>query len=96
MAQTDAGRPHFELARDSLQAPEPDYISHLRRRGYQRWLLFRQAVNLHYFIEKRWFFIAIILGAILLVLPTPEGLTREGHIVLVMSVVATILFITEP
>ncbi len=96
MAQTDAGRPHFELARDSLQAPEPDYISHLRRRGYQRWLLFRQAVNLHYFIEKRWFFIAIILGAILLMLPTPEGLTREGHIVLVMSVVATILFITEP
>ncbi|HFB98252.1 MAG TPA: anion transporter, partial [Bryobacterales bacterium] len=38
----------------------------------------------------------MILGAILMMLPTPEGLTREGHIVLVMSVVATILFITEP
>ncbi len=88
--------PHFVLARDSLQAPEPDYMAHLRRRGYQRWLLFRQAIDLHYFIEKRWFFIAVILGAVLLMAPTPAGLSPEGHIVLVMSLVATILFITEP
>ncbi len=86
----------FSLARDSLQAPEVDYLVHLRRRGYQRWLLLRQSVNLHYFIEKRWFFIAIIIGAVLLAMPTPEGLTRAGHIVLVISLVATILFITEP
>ncbi len=98
MAESDAAakKSRFSLARDSLQAPEVDYLVHLRRRGYQRLLLFREAVNLHYFIEKRWFFIAVILGAILLAMPTPEGLTREGHIVLVMSVVATILFITEP
>ena len=86
----------FSLARDSLQAPEVDYLMHLRRRGYQRWVMFRQAINLNYFIEKRWFFIAVILGAALLLAPTPEGLSREGHIVLVMSVVATILFVTEP
>ncbi len=97
MAQsTTVDRPHFDLARDSLQAPEPDPLAHLRRKGYQRWLLFRQAISLHYFIEKRWFFIAILLGGILLWLPTPEGLTREGQIVLVMSLVATLLFITEP
>ncbi len=96
MTQQKAARPHFDLARDSLQAREPDTLLYLRRRGYQRWLLFRDSINLHYFIEKRWFFIAVILGAILLMLPSPEGLSREGHIVLVMSVVATILFITEP
>ncbi len=96
MTQDKAARPHFDLARDSLQAREPDTLLYLRRRGYQRWILFRDSINLHYFIEKRWFFIAVILGAILFMLPSPEGLSREGHIVLVMSVVATILFITEP
>ncbi len=96
MGQAKARKPRFVLARDSLQAREVDVLEHLRRRGYQRWLLFKRAISLHYFIEKRWFIIAVILGAILLMLPTPEGLTREGHIVLVMSLVATILFITEP
>ena len=97
MAQTTATeQPRFDLARDSLQAPAPDVLAHIRRRGYQRLLLLRRTVNIHYFIGKRWFFIAILLGALLLWLPTPEGLTREGQIVLVMSVVATLLFITEP
>ena len=94
--ENTASRPHFDLARDSLQAPAPDLLYHLRQRGYQRWLLFRRNINLQYFIEKRWLFIAFILGAILILLPTPEGLTREGQIVLTMSLVATILFITEP
>lgn len=49
-----------------------------------------------YLLARRWLFIAAVIGAILLHLPTPAGLTHEGHIVLVMSVVATILFITEP
>ncbi len=57
----------------------------LRNRG-----LFR------YFWEKRWFFIAMVVGIGLLSMPTPDGLTREGLIVLTMSVIATILFITEP
>lgn len=53
-------------------------------------------LGLMYFWQKRWFFIAMIVGAIMLNLPTPEGLTRDGMIVLTMSVVATILFVTEP
>ncbi|MBF0186479.1 MAG: DASS family sodium-coupled anion symporter [Magnetococcales bacterium] len=46
--------------------------------------------------EKKWFFIALIVGAIILTLPLPEGLSEEGMIVLAMTVVATILFVTEP
>ena len=46
--------------------------------------------------ERRWFFIAMALGAVLLYLPVPEGLSPAGYSVLVMSVVAIILFITEP
>lgn len=62
--------------------------------------LFRRAVRirfrLYYFREKRWFFIAILIGAIMLNLPRPEDLSLEGMIVLTMTVVATILFVTEP
>jgi solute carrier family 13 (sodium-dependent dicarboxylate transporter), member 2/3/5 len=68
----------------------------LGRRGYQRWLLLRSQVNIYYFWEKRWFFVAMLVGFIALQLPTPEGLTYEGQIVLSMSLVATLLFITEP
>jgi len=67
-----------------------------RRRGYQRVLVVRSQVNIYYFWEKRWFFIAMALGFALLSMPLPEGLTREGQIVLAMSIVATVLFITEP
>ena len=52
--------------------------------------------SIHYMWEKKWFFIAMIVGAIMLNLPNPEGLSREGMIVLTMSLVATILFVTEP
>lgn len=46
---------------------------------------------------KRWFFIAMAVCALmLLVVPVPSGLTREGWVVLTMSVVAIILFVTEP
>ncbi|MBT8449352.1 MAG: DASS family sodium-coupled anion symporter [Gammaproteobacteria bacterium] len=38
----------------------------------------------------------MLVGAYLLTLSTPEGLTPFGHRVLVMSIVATILFVTEP
>ena len=37
-----------------------------------------------------------MIGAILIKLPTPAGLSHDGHIVLVMAAVATILFVTEP
>ena len=87
----------FVLARDSLQAHEPmQRLSRFRRFGYQSWLVFRNQINLHYFWEKRWFFLAMLLGFAFLQMETPLGLTREGHIVLTMSIVATILFVTEP
>lgn len=60
-------------------------IAGLRRRG-----------NYLYFWEKRWFFIAMAVGAGLMYMPTPEGLTTAGMTILAMSVVATILFVTEP
>ena len=45
---------------------------------------------------RGWFVLALGIGAYLLSLPTPEGLTVGGYNVLVMSIVATILFVTEP
>ena len=52
--------------------------------------------SIHFLWEKKWFFIAILVGIILLSIPVPDGLSRAGMIVLTMSIVATILFITEP
>jgi solute carrier family 13 (sodium-dependent dicarboxylate transporter), member 2/3/5 len=49
-----------------------------------------------YLWEKRWFLIAMLIGAGMLNAPLPNGLTEQGMIMLTMSVVATILFITEP
>jgi sodium-dependent dicarboxylate transporter 2/3/5 len=49
-----------------------------------------------YVWQRRWFFIAMGIGAVMLALPPPEGLSQNGMIVLTMSVVATILFVTEP
>ena len=49
-----------------------------------------------YLREKRWLLAALIVGILLYFAPTPEGLTREGQIVLVMSAVSVILFVTEP
>jgi len=66
------------------------------RVGVRRIVNIGRKLNLYYFIEKRWFFIAIFVGAVLLSIDTPTGLSREGMIVLTMSVVATILFVTEP
>lgn len=56
----------------------------------------RKRGNYLYFWEKRWFFIAMAVGAGMLYMPLPEGLTQSGMIILTMSVVATILFVTEP
>ncbi len=49
-----------------------------------------------YVWQRRWFFIAMGVGAAMIALPTPDGLSQKGMIVLTMSVVATILFVTEP
>ena len=86
----------FDLSSDSLLAREPQGLTRFRNLGYQNWLLMRNQINLHYFWEKRWFFIAMALGAFLMQLDTPDGLERQAHIVLVMSVMATVMFVTEP
>lgn len=46
--------------------------------------------------DRRWLWIALFVGGVMLMLPEPQGLTRAGMIVLTISVVATILFVTEP
>lgn len=86
------------LVTDSLRANDPHdpWSVKARRRGYQRLLVVRSQVNFYYFWETRWFFVALAVGLGLLFMPQPDGLTREGQIVLTMSVVATILFVTEP
>ena len=88
----------FTLALDSLRAHDTSvgWTERIRRRSHFGFALIRTQINLYYFWEKRWFFIAIGIGAIMLSLPQPENLSREGLIVLTMSVVAVILFITEP
>ncbi len=53
-------------------------------------------LRLYFFWERKWFFIALAVGALMLSLPLPDGLTPHGRIVLTMSVVATVLFVTEP
>ncbi len=52
--------------------------------------------SVQYLWGKRWFLITIGAGTIILSLPTPEGLSREGLIVIAMLVMATIMFVTEP
>lgn len=49
-----------------------------------------------FFREKKWLLFAIIVGTAFYLAPTPEGLSREGQLVLVISVVAVVLFVTEP
>ncbi len=86
----------FSLARDSLQAHEPAArLGRFRRRGYQRYLVLRSHVDMALVWDRRWFVVTMIVGFLLMAAPTPAGLTQEGQIVLAMSVMATMLFITE-
>ena len=66
------------LVTDSLRSYEQRdiQVSRVRRRSYQRWRLLRSGINLYYFWEKRWFFIALVIGFVLIIMPQPEGLTR--------------------
>ena len=88
----------LSLVSDSLQAHDivVGWSDKLRRRGHFGFAVIRGQINFYYFWEKRWFFVAMIVGAVMLSIPLPDGLTREGMIVLTMSTVATILFVTEP
>ena len=51
---------------------------------------------IHYLLEKHWFFITLIIQAAMMLGPVPEGVSPEGWRVLIITVGATILFITEP
>ena len=57
---------------------------------------FKRRRGLYFIWEKKWFIFALLVGAVLLSFSPPDGLTRAGQIVLTMSVMATIMFITEP
>ena len=46
--------------------------------------------------RKAWLIIALLIGYILFQLPPPQGLSREGQIIIVMMIMAVILFVTEP
>jgi sodium-dependent dicarboxylate transporter 2/3/5 len=95
MTTSDA-QTQFNLARDSLLAHEPrSFLHRFRRRGYQRFRLLLENMDLALLWKRRWFIITMILGFVLMNAPTPTGLSHEGQIVLVMSLMATMLFISE-
>ena len=95
MTQTQATTA-FSLARDSLQANESSArLGRFRRRGYQRYRLVSSQIDLSMVWKRRWFIISMLLGFALMSAPTPSGLTHQGQIVLCMSIMATILFVTE-
>jgi solute carrier family 13 (sodium-dependent dicarboxylate transporter), member 2/3/5 len=92
-AQTAA---QFSLARDSLQANEQQArLSRFRRQGYQRYRKYTSQIDLTILWKRRWFIVSMIVGFLLMSAPTPAGLSPDGQIVLCMSIMATILFVTE-
>jgi sodium-dependent dicarboxylate transporter 2/3/5 len=46
--------------------------------------------------DRRWFIVSMLVGVVLLQLPPPEGLSQAGYIVLTMSIMSVIMFVTEP
>jgi len=46
-------------------------------------------------LRRRWALLAVLLGTVLLLLPTPAGLTLQGYRILVIVIVAVILWVTE-
>jgi solute carrier family 13 (sodium-dependent dicarboxylate transporter), member 2/3/5 len=92
----DVALAQFSLARDSLQANDASArLTRFRRRGYQRYLVVRSQIDLTLLWERRWFFITLLVGFALMAAPTPDGLSHDGQTVLAMSVMATLLFISE-
>lgn len=51
---------------------------------------------LFWITRARWLLIAVVTGIILLILPTPDGLSIAGHRLLVIVVVTLILVVAEP
>jgi len=46
--------------------------------------------------QKKWFLITMIVGMVLLILPTPSGLTLEGYRTIIIVITALMMIITEP
>ena len=69
-------------------------MTETRRRIVRRLGPLRQLWN--FISDKRWLFIAAAVAALVYALPTPEGLSEEGHILLAITAMAVILFVTEP
>jgi sodium-dependent dicarboxylate transporter 2/3/5 len=46
--------------------------------------------------KRKWLFVAIVLGLIISLLPVPEGLSRDGLIIIGIAVGSMVIFITEP
>jgi len=51
---------------------------------------------LTFLVKRKWFFIGLLIGAILLSLPAPEGLSPIGMRTLALVIVAFLFFMTEP
>ena len=65
-------------------------------RGWRNVNAFPYRASVTYLMARKWLWIALLVGAAMLHLPLPEGLSQDGLIVLTMAAVATILFISEP
>ena len=46
--------------------------------------------------QKKWFLITLLVGLILFMLPTPDGLTVEGYRIIIIVITALMMIITEP
>ena len=46
--------------------------------------------------QKKWFLITMMVGIILMLLPTPGGLTLEGYRIIIIVITALMLIVTEP
>ncbi|MBC8346871.1 MAG: DASS family sodium-coupled anion symporter [Candidatus Marinimicrobia bacterium] len=46
--------------------------------------------------QKKWFLITMLVGTILILLPTPSGLTIEGYRIIIIVITALMMIITEP
>jgi sodium-dependent dicarboxylate transporter 2/3/5 len=51
---------------------------------------------IYWLTQKRWLIISLLLGVVLINLPTPEGLTISGYHTLIIVIIAILLIISEP
>ena len=46
--------------------------------------------------QKKWFLISLLVGTVLFLLPSPNGLTLEGYRIIIIVITALMMIITEP